>query len=126
MSVTLDGEEDVVVRANRLLGQVFENLLTNAVEHNDEDSPTIRVTTDVSDGMVRVAIADDGPGIPPEDRETVFDPEVTSDPSETYGFGLYFVRTMVETYGGDVWFEESELGGAKAVVELPRQSALTG
>lgn len=44
---------------------------------------------------------------------------MTSNTSETYGFGLHFVKTMVESYGGEIWFEESDHGGARAVVELP-------
>jgi len=119
-SVSVDVDDGVRVTANRLLEQVVENLLMNAVEHNDGDDPRIDVTAEIDGDVVRLSIADDGPGVPPAEREDVFDPEVTSDPSDTYGFGLYFVKTMVESYGGDVWFEGSSLGGAAAVLELPR------
>jgi signal transduction histidine kinase len=61
-------------------------------------------------------VADDGPGIPEAERERVFESGVSSDGG---GHGLYVARTIVDTLDGDIRVEESELGGAAFVVELP-------
>lgn len=121
--ITADVDDLPPVVANDLLGQVLENLLLNAVEHNESDEPHVEVTAEVDAETVRVRIADDGPGIPDDRKEAVFEPEYTSDASDTFGFGLYFVSTMVEAYGGEVHFEDSDMGGAAAVVTLRRADA---
>jgi len=68
---------------------------------------------------VRVRIADDGPGIPPEQRRLVFERGEKGRGSSGTGFGLYFVDSMVESYDGRIWVEESDSGGAAFVIELP-------
>jgi len=118
--VTADVEAGIRVTANQLLDQVVENLLMNAVEHNDSDPPRVVVSADVTGDTVSLTVADNGPGIPPERREAVFDPDVTSDASDTFGFGLYFVRTMVEKYGGSACIEEGDLSGTAVILELQR------
>lgn len=120
LTVALD---DCTVRSGDLLGQIVENLVLNAIEHNDGPDQSVDISTDPGEETVELRVADNGPGIPADQREDVFDPEVTSDTSHTYGFGLYFVKSMAEAYGGDVWFEESEDGGAAAVLELRRATA---
>ncbi len=110
---------DIEVAAGKLLEDVFGNLLLNAVEHGGEDV-TIDVTATVGDVFVTVVVADDGPGIPPARRRQVFDRGQKGSGSSGTGFGLYFVDSMVESYGGNIWIEESDDGGAAFHVELPR------
>ena len=110
---------DIEVTADDLLEDVFGNLFLNAVEHGGDDV-TIDVTAAAADGLVQVRIADDGPGIPAEKRRTVFERGEKGSGSSGTGFGLYFVDSMVESYGGRIWIEESDAGGAAFVVELPR------
>lgn len=110
---------DIEVAADKLLEDVFGNLFLNAVEHGGEDV-TIDVTATVGDVFVTVRIADDGPGIDPARRRQVFDRGNKGSGSSGTGFGLYFVDSMVESYGGGIWIEESDLGGAAFVLELPR------
>jgi signal transduction histidine kinase len=118
--VTVD-DLAVSVVADDLLEDVFGNILTNAVEHAGP-GPSITITADVCDEIVTVRVADDGPGIDPADRETVFERGESGTESTGTGFGLYFVAAMVESYGGDVWLEDSEAGGAAVVVDLPLAS----
>ncbi len=109
------------VRANEFLAAVFENLLGNAVEHNDSDRVEIEVDAVVDGETVTIRIADNGPGIDDEAKQEVFERSITAEDSGSIGFGLYFVRVMVDRFGGDVWFEDREdRQGAVAVVELPR------
>ena len=68
---------------------------------------------------VRVRIADNGPGIPDEQKRTVFERGEKRPDSEGTGVGLYLVQTLVNAYGGDVWVEDNEPTGSVFVVELP-------
>ena len=111
--------EDIEVAADELLEDVFGNLFLNAVEHGGEDV-TIDVTASVKDVLVEIRIADDGPGIDPARRRRVFERGQKGSGSSGTGFGLYFVDSMVESYGGSIWIEESDSGGAAFVLELPR------
>lgn len=87
------------------LRQVFENLLRNAVEHAGPDV-TIRVSS-LPDGF---AIDDNGPGIPPADRERVFEEGYTDGGT---GLGLSIVRTVVDAHGWDIEVTDAPTGGAR-------------
>jgi signal transduction histidine kinase len=134
--------EGVEVLADRLLGEVFENLLENAVGHNDSGEPVVEVslaeTTHptfvdaetgehrpragggepgaeverVEVGAVSVAVADNGPGVPAAERDAVLETGVSQLDEPGSGFGLYLVKEMVRSYGGDIDIRESDLGGA--------------
>jgi PAS domain S-box-containing protein len=124
---------DVTVSANDILGSVFRNLLTNAVQHNDTDVPEVRVSATVDGDVVRVRVADNGPGIPDSRKEQIFGKGEKGLESGGTGLGLYLVQALVDTYGGDVWVEDRESSpsggsgedsgddpeGAVFVVELP-------
>lgn len=113
----LETAGEPVVRADRSrLRQLLENLFANAVEHgHPEDSSgpgrtdvTVRVGT-VPDGFY---VADDGAGIPPADRETVFETGFSTDEHGT-GFGLSIVSQIAEAHGWDIRVTESDQGGAR-------------
>lgn len=109
---------DVAVRADELLEAVFENLLANAVQHNDAETPTVRVTAESDGRTVRVRVVDDGPGIPEDRREEYFEPGAQDESSVGQGLGLYLVRTLVSRYDGAVSVESSGPEGTTMVVEL--------
>ncbi len=107
--------------ADRLV-QVFENLIDNAASFSP---PGGGVTLSVAreDGWAVVRIADQGPGIPEEHRERIFDRFFSYRPGETArgghsGLGLAIVRAVVEAYGGAVAAEDCR-NGATMVVRLP-------
>jgi PAS domain S-box-containing protein len=119
-TITVDGElPDVRVRGNELLEAVFRNLIQNAVVHNDNDVPTVHVSTTRTDGTVTVAIADNGPGVPDDHKEVIFGKGETDLDSSGTGVGLYLVETLVEQYGGDVRVEDNDPEGAVFIVALP-------
>jgi PAS domain S-box-containing protein len=89
------------------LRHLFENLFANAVTHADPDV-TITVGS-LPDGFY---VADDGPGIPPDAREEVFEPGISGDSNGT-GFGLAIVRRIAEAHGWEIEVVESESGGAR-------------
>jgi signal transduction histidine kinase len=118
---TVEGSfPEVEVVADEMLSSVFRNLLRNAVQHNDETPPTVTVsaTVDEADGVGEVRIADNGPGIPEDQRDEVFGKGEKGLDSPGAGIGLYLVQSLVEQYGGDVRIEDNDPKGAVFVVRL--------
>jgi signal transduction histidine kinase len=101
------------------LRELLENLLRNSVEHAGP-SPTVRLGTisgdgsqDALDGEVRgFYVEDDGPGIPPDDRDRVFEHGYSTDTDGT-GFGLAIVDAVAEAHGWDVRLTDGSDGGAR-------------
>lgn len=110
--------DGVSVRANKALGAVFDNLLSNAVVHNDAEDPRVEVSVEPGETMTGVRVSDNGPGIPPEKRDEIFD---TSDHADD-GMGLYLVDTLVTAYGGTVEVADNEPRGTTVTVRLPTES----
>jgi PAS domain S-box-containing protein len=95
-----------------LLSQVFANLIGNAFKHHDRADGTICISSQAQGDFYEFAIADDGPGIAPEDRDRVFVIFQAANPqnrSDSTGIGLAIVKKIVETAGGTIRLE-SELG----------------
>jgi PAS domain S-box-containing protein len=119
--VTCEVPDGIEVVADEMLENVLGNVLTNAVEHNDSADPVVAVTATEHERAATVRIADNGPGIPDDKKDTVFrrgnrgleDADIGS------GFGLFFVETMVERYGGEVSVEDNTPDGAVFVITLP-------
>jgi PAS domain S-box-containing protein len=105
----------VDVVADDLLGEVLDNVLVNAVQHNPRPEPTVWVDVTVEDGAdeVVLSVADDGPGIPDEEKEDVFrrDAKTFDDPSA--GFGLYLVKEILDSYGGRITVEDNQPTGTR-------------
>ena len=106
---TLEIEDEFTLRGNRdRLRHVFENLFRNAVEHGGEDV-TVRVGRC---GENCLYVEDDGPGIPPSDRDAVLEPGHTSATGGT-GFGLTIVNRIAEAHGWKVAITDGRDGGAR-------------
>jgi PAS domain S-box-containing protein len=99
--------EGTVEAAGSRLQELFENLLHNAVNHGGGD-----VTVTVGVQEQGFFVADDGPGIPPEDRETVFEGGYSTVEGNT-GLGLAIVNEIADAHGWDVTLGESDEGGAR-------------
>ena len=126
--VTIPDYPDVYVRGNEeRLGQVFGNLISNALSFSPDDG-SVRVDVQVNDNNITVSVKDDGPGIPESKIESVFDRFYTERPDhENYGshsgLGLSISRQIVEAHDGEIWAENNlnENGqptGAKFFVKL--------
>ena len=103
-----------------LLAQVVRNLLSNAHRHGER----VVLSAEARSGALLVAVDDDGPGIPPGEREHVFERFHRSERSRDRarggsGLGLGIARSIVARHGGRIWVEDSELGGARVRFELP-------
>jgi signal transduction histidine kinase len=102
--------------------QVLLNLLDNAVKYGPKGQE-ISVALDVREGRVRLAVEDEGPGIPAAERERVFCrfERLARDKARTVtgtGLGLAVVRELLSAVGGRAFVEEGRGGGACLVVEL--------
>lgn len=114
-----DSVPEVEVTANEMLNSVVRNLLNNAIQHNDEDTPVVEVSGELHDDVVEIRIADNGPGVPDGHRDDIFGKGDRDLGSPGTGIGLYLVRSLVTQYGGDVWVEDNDPTGAVFVVRLP-------
>jgi PAS domain S-box-containing protein len=120
---TIDRPEtipDAAVRANEMLSSVFQNLLNNAVQHNDKETPHVDVRVATTPETVEVRIADNGPGVPPDRREELFGRGEKGLDSDGTGVGLYLVERLTNAYGGSVTVEDNDPEGAVFVVRLER------
>ena len=117
--VSIEGTlPDVEVLANEMLDSVFRNLLNNAIVHNDMELPEVTVSATTHEEVVRIRIADNGPGIPDEQKDQIFQEGEKDLTSEGTGLGLYLVETLVDDYGGTVWVEDNDPEGSVFIVEL--------
>lgn len=105
------------------LSRAVSNLVDNALRHGGPDC-RVRLGARVSGNGVEIYVDDNGPGIPPAERERVFDrfarlDEARSSETGGSGLGLAIVKAMVESGGGRVSCGASELGGARFSIWLP-------
>ncbi|MFA9517364.1 PAS domain S-box protein [Halopenitus sp. H-Gu1] len=96
----------VSVQANNMLGSVFRNLLKNAIQHNDREVPKVAVSATEREDTVVVRVADNGPGVPDNQKDAIFGKGEKGLDSQGTGIGLYLVKTLVESYGGDIRVED--------------------
>ncbi|WP_106397269.1 PAS domain-containing sensor histidine kinase [Actinocorallia populi] len=115
-------DRGVVVRASRIrLSRLLANLLTNADRHA---ARRIRIIVEARGGEAVLEVLDDGSGIPPEERERIFERFHRSeearrkDPGGT-GLGLAIAREIAEAHGGRLYAAENPSGGARFVLRLP-------
>jgi signal transduction histidine kinase len=122
----VDGPRSLMVPADVAnLRTAVANLLRNAVAYADSDQPvTVRVVP--SEGWVVLSVRDHGPGVPAEERESIFDPFVrgrsahgrSGNGRTGNGLGLFVARRVAEAHGGAIWCE-SDREGATFMLRLP-------
>jgi len=106
------------------LRQVLEHLLENAVKYAPPES-RIELDWSLVEGVARIGVSDEGPGIPPEWRERIFEPYARRETNTARGsgIGLYAARRLAESMGGRLWCEPAATGGARFVLALPAAAA---
>lgn len=114
---------DITVRIDQdKLSQVLTNLVSNAIKHSPPNG-VIRLNNEVGDTSVRIAVEDQGPGVPVGLEEAIFERfrqlDLTDERGGT-GLGLAISKEIIIKMGGKIWVERSSLGGARFVIELPR------
>ena len=116
MSLDADGEKIRIV---------LRNLIENAVKYSLPDSAPVEVSAAVDDGQVVLRVTDNGPGVPEEDRPSLFEPffRVNRSRSKTpagYGLGLSICKRIVEAHGGTIALQPNAGRGATFIVTLRR------
>jgi two-component system OmpR family sensor kinase len=127
VEVALDAGLGAVDVDARLLGRAVCNLLGNARRY--ADTRVVLHAARVND-TVTIAVDDDGPGIPVEEREQVFAPFYRLDRSRDratggFGLGLAIARKAVALHGGSLVIEEGKMGGARLVITVPADAHAT-
>ncbi|MCB9730304.1 MAG: PAS domain S-box protein [Deltaproteobacteria bacterium] len=123
VSVEVEASLPSVEAARGPLQQIFANLIGNALKHGAPTVRHIRISVDDAGEFWQLAVADDGPGIPAEHRERVFEMFHTLRPRdevEGSGLGLSLVRRTVMSRGGSVSLAETEGGGCTVRVLWPK------
>ena len=107
------------------LRQILEHLVENAVKYAP---PETAITLDwkMADGSVRIGVSDEGPGIPEEWRERIFEPYARREThtARGSGIGLYAARKLAESVGARLWCEPAKGHGARFVIALPAAAAV--
>jgi heavy metal sensor kinase len=124
-TVSLEVDDGIVARVDRLvLREALTNVLDNAIKYGPAGSTiAIRVKRTGDDGVL-IAVADQGPGIPPEHRERIFDRFFRVDQSRTRngggaGLGLAIAKWAVEIHGGQITLDKAPEGGSEFRILLP-------
>jgi len=107
------------------LRQILEHLVENAVKYAPPDT-TITIDWSIVEGVVRLGVSDEGPGIPEEWRERIFEPYARRDThtARGSGIGLYAAKRLGESMGARLWCEPAKPTGARFVVALPAAVAV--
>jgi K+-sensing histidine kinase KdpD len=129
----LDPSRHIEIRARKavvcvcdgeLMRRIIENLVSNAIKHTD---PCGHIVVQVSSetACVRVSVEDDGPGIPEESRDRIFERYSASSiqtrtGAHTVGLGLAFCKLAAAAHGGKIWVERVVPNGSRFVVEVPQ------
>ena len=113
-----------------LLETALENVIENAISFAPVDS-TVTVTSGQTNGRAQIVVSDDGPGIPHDKLDMVFERYVSfrerdgasgRDGSSHFGIGLFVVRRNVELMGGTITIQNRTEGGLDVIIELPASS----
>jgi signal transduction histidine kinase len=115
-------DEPVDVRGNESLRVVFENLLSNAVQHNDNSTPRVVVSLTADEQTVSVRVADDGPGIPARERARFR----TVPETGACGFGLFLANGIVEYHEGSMSIRDNDPRGTVVELTVPRSVEAPG
>jgi PAS domain S-box-containing protein len=116
-TVTADGDQ---------LGQLFQNLIENAIEHG-ADPPTVEVSARDAGDAWEFTVADDGPGIPEQHHDRVFEifqQATTDDDKGEAGIGLAICERIVSRHHGDIWVESDGEDGARFKFTIPKDGTM--
>lgn len=123
LDLTMSDDAPALFVDRERLAQVVRNLIDNAVKFSPDGGRVAVVVSPREDGW-ELRIEDTGPGVPADDRDAVFEkfhqlPDKLTDKPQGTGIGLATSRAIVARFGGLIWCEDSEMGGASFVVLLP-------
>ena len=108
-----------------VLGNLIDNALEATRQHTGEGGQVKLSMTDLGQDLI-FEVDDQGPGIPEQERQKIFEKGVSSKGGEMHGFGLHLVRQFLDRWGGSVTVENLPEGGSRFTLYLPKQSDKRG
>lgn len=123
-NAVIEATELPTVYADRLqMGQLIQNIVSNAIKYNQSEQPRIEISYSENDNLHTFAIDDNGIGIAPQYREKVFiifQRLHHRNEYEGIGLGLSICKKIIDSMGGRIWIEDSHLGGTKFCFTIPK------
>jgi signal transduction histidine kinase len=124
--LTASTSDSLHARADDRLKKALSELIENAIIHNDQPTPEITITTrassdDRTGDWIELVVADNGPGIPDHEQETIERGEETPLQHGT-GIGLWIVYWTISLFGGEISLEDNAPRGTRVVLSLPSVS----
>ena len=123
-SIVFHRSDPVFVQVDgKLIVQVIINIVNNAIKYTQEHS-RIEISYEQAGNKLLVKVADNGPGVPDDQKEKIFDifysgGNEVSDKSRSSGLGLYLCRTIVEAHQGEIYVSDNDPHGAVFTFTLP-------
>lgn len=118
-TIETDVPPDSRVLAGEYLEHALRELLENAIEHAESGTPRVTVSLVEADGAwVDLAVQDDGPGIPEQERQVVLGEQPVTQLDHASGLGLWLVRWIADAYGGELDIRQPEGGGSDVRLRL--------
>ncbi len=122
LTLELASPSPIVLGDSILIQQVVLNLARNSVEamkSAGSESGNLNIKTSIESDSVLIEILDDGPGVPPELRERLFEPYFSTKKTGL-GLGLPICRSIINEFQGQIWYEDPPTHGAAFYIRLPR------
>jgi signal transduction histidine kinase len=120
--VEVSGSLPVVLGQRSLLGQLFQNLIGNALKFAGDEPPVVFVGAERAGEHWRFSVRDNGIGIDPDDRDRIFEIFERLHGRDEFGgtgIGLAICRKVVELHGGQIWADAAPEGGSEFRFTLP-------
>lgn len=123
IAILVEASPGTITGSRELLRRALFNLVENAVKYGPDGGQT-RLCAELNGADIVITVANQGPCIPPELRERIFEPFFRADTARSrelggVGLGLALVRAIAEIHGGSVWVEENQAGWNRFLVRLP-------
>lgn len=120
-NVDIDNQTTDSILIDGSIRPALEELLENALKHNDQPCPVVKISvrTDQSDEQVSIAVADDGPGIPDIDRQTISRDAPEEPLQHSSGMGLWLIKWVTTALGGTVDITDNDPRGSIITLTLP-------
>ncbi|RWC30539.1 MAG: HAMP domain-containing histidine kinase [Mesorhizobium sp.] len=129
VSITTNVDDSFLAEVEgELICRALENVIRNAIKYTSQHSQ-ITVQCEKTADLLKVCVADQGPGVRRGELERIFQPFSRGDdalPRTGYGLGLAIARQAIERHGGRVYASLADVGGLIVILEIPRQAAVYG
>lgn len=122
ISVIVNGNLPVLKADARRLQQVFQNLISNAVNFNNKEVGLVEIGVEETEDLYTFSIKDNGQGIPKEYQDKIFNTFTTLGYHEkSTGMGLSIVKRVLDLYGGEIWLESEVTRGSTFYFTIPKK-----